>query len=720
MLDNRNWVVIVTQTIVNAWKVLKEEGVHNFWIRTKNKIRKILGKNLQSEFVSEIINLSKLESYNSLTFKHVNNPHVSILIPVYNQSLYTYNCLRSLHQRTGSGISFEIIIIDDLSTDNTVEVLQAISGITVLRNSENLGFIRSCNRGLEAARADLVCYLNNDTQILPNWLESLVDALESQITAAAVGSKLIYPDGRLQEAGGIIWQDASGCNYGRLDSPLEPQYNYVRPVDYCSAASLLVRTQLMRDLGGFSEEFLPAYYEDTDACFQLRERGYDILYQPQSQVIHYEGISSGTDESTGAKRHQVTNRTTFQNKWQQVLNQHYRDSANALAGSRRLCQQPIILIVDSYVPVYDRESGSCRLFQILKLMLDLGYTPIFLPDNGLPEEPYTSQLQQMGIEVLYPTPQQPDLLLQLRDRLPLLDLAWVCRPQLCEKYLPVLQTRNDLPTIYDTIDLHFVRMQRQESYQPASDTEPSWQEMKALELAIAQKTDATVVVTDPERTLLEELGISRVRTIPNVHIPYGGQLPRFEQRQGLLFIGGYNHVPNVDAVVWFCQEIAPIIWQRHPEIAVTLLGSNPPEAVQQLAGDRVTVTGYIADVEEYFLRAKVFVAPLRYGAGMKGKIGHSLSYGLPVVTTGIGAEGMGLVDGRDVIVREQPDAFANAVLEMYGDAELWERLSAQSLRAIEQFGPGSLRGHLQGLLNELLPTKLAADTSLRAVGRETD
>ena len=694
-------------TVNNAWRVFRDEGLKSFWIRTKNKIRKILGRDLQSEFASEIAKFAKLSPYSSLTFTIPENPKVSIIIPVYNQSLYTYNCLNSLHHRAGDRTPFEIIVIDDLSRDNTAEVLQAVSGINVLRNSENLGFIRSCNRGLDAARADLVCYLNNDTQILPNWLDALVDALESHPSAAAVGSKLIYPDGRLQEAGGIVWQNATGCNYGRLDSPLEPQYNYVRPVDYCSAASLLVRTQVMRELGGFSEEYLPAYYEDTDACFRLRDRGYDVLYQPKSQVIHYEGISSGTDESTGVKSYQVTNRTTFSDKWQQTLTQHYRDSADALKGSRRLCQSPSVLVIDSYVPVYDRESGSCRLFHILKLLRDLGCTPIFLPDNGLPQEPYTSQLQQMGIEVLYSTQQQPDLLLQLRDRLPLLDLAWICRPQLCEKYLPILQTRSDLPTIYDTIDLHFVRLERQESYQPVGDNEPSWQQMKDMELAIARKTDATVVVTDVERTLLEELGVQRVRTVPNIHIPYSGSLPGFEHRQGLLFIGGYNHQPNVDAVVWFCREIAPLIWQHHPDITVTLLGSNPPDAVQKLASDRVTVTGYIADVEGYFLQAKVFVAPLRYGAGMKGKIGHSLSYGLPVVTTAIGSEGMGLVDGLDVLVREEPEAFAKAVIEIYSDATLWSKLSAQSLRAIEQFGPNSLRGQLQGLLAELVPTSAA-------------
>ena len=714
------------KTLSNAWAVFRSEGANAFWQRTRLKIRKILRGNPQSAFVAELKRYAKLEPVKPLDFATLDCvigpesdtiPKVSILVPVYNQSHYTFNCLKSIYERSDRQVTFEIIAIDDASSDETEVMLQTISGIRVLRNPDNLGFIRSCNRGLAAARGELVWFLNNDTQLLPGCLTELVAIYESRTkdgtNVGAVGSKLIYANGQLQEAGGIIWQDASGCNFGRLDSPQEPQYNYVRPVDYCSGASLLINTELMRSLGGFSEEFLPAYYEDTDLCFRLRDRGYDVLYQPASQLIHYEGMSSGTDESSGVKRHQAINRDRFAQKWQQVLAGHDENVGDSAPfGARRLCRRPLVLVIDSYVPAYDRESGSCRLFHILNLLLELGCTPIFLPDNGLPEEPYTRQLQQLGIEVLYTTPQQPDLLQQLRDRLPLLDLAWICRPQLSEKYLPVLESRPDLATIYDTIDLHFVRMQRQEHYQPSAEGEPSWQQMKQLELAVARQTDATVVVTDIERKLLQELGIERVHTVPNIHVPFTGESPGFERRQGLLFIGGYNHVPNVDAVVWFCQDIAPLIWQEQPDMMITLLGSNPPDVVQQLASDRVKVTGYIADVEPYFLQARVFVSPLRYGAGMKGKIGHSLSYGLPVVTTAIGAEGMGLQDGRDVLVREEPAEFAQAVLDLYRDTVLWEQLSARGFEAIAQFGPESLRPRLQDLLEQLLPESMASQSPL--------
>ncbi len=690
------------QALSNAWRVFETEGLKSFLTRTRLKLRKILKGDRTNAFRAEIARYAKLAPPGPLDFKTVSQPEVSIIIPVHNQSSYTYNCLKSLHQRTTDKIPFEIIVIDDASTDDTTEVLQAIAGIRVLRNTTNLGFIQSCNRGIEEARADWVCFLNNDTQILPGWLEALVQTMRSHSNIGAVGSKLIYADGRLQEAGGIIWQDATGCNYGRLNSPQEPQYNYLRPVDYCSAASLLVRADLLADLGGFSTDFLPAYYEDTDLCFALRDRGYDVLYQPQSQLIHYEGVTCGIDETSGVKQHQTINRDKFQHKWQTALQHHCHSQRDgAVLGARRLCARPIILVIDSYVPAYDRESGSCRLFHILKLLLELGCTPIFLPNNGLPAEPYTSELQQMGIEVLYTTPNQPDLQLQLRDRLPMLDLAWVCRPQLCEKYFDLLRSRPDLPAIYDTIDLHFLRMQRQEDYMKSNDGDLSWQQMKELELGYARAADATVVVTDVEQKLLAELGIDRVRVVPNIHISYAGTLPEFDARSGLLFIGGYNHQPNVDAVVWLCQEIMPLVWAEDPEMTVTLLGSNPPDGVRELGGDRVIVTGYLADVDPYFLQARLFVAPLRFGAGMKGKIGHSLSYGLPVVTTSIGSEGMGLVAGTDAIVCDEPGVFAKEVLSLYGDRDRWTKMSAQSLRTIQRFGPEGLKGSLQSLVSEL-------------------
>lgn len=685
---------------------LQEEGWKPALKKTKRKIIKILtGKN-SSEFEEQVIESAKLAEPRPLEIASSDDPLVSIIIPAYNQFAYTFNCLESLSVNLSSDLAYEIIIVNDASTDDTLEQLATlVKGIKVLTNAENSGFIRSCNYGASQAKGQYLYFLNNDTRILENCLESLLKLIVNNPQVGAVGSKLIYANSKQQEAGGIIWNSADGWNYGRLDSPDEPEYNYVRPVDYCSGASLLVPTELFKQLGGFSQDFIPAYYEDTDLCFAIRELGYQVLYQPQSNVIHYEGITSGTDLSSGIKQYQVINQTKFREKWSKVLTKHLDNDANNVPkAARRLQGNPTILVIDSYVPLYDRESGCVRLLNILKLLLNLGYSVIFFPDNGYPEQPYTSVLQQLGIEVIYGTAQRYNLEEKLIKYLPLIDGVWLCRPELCDKYMDLIRLKTKVPIIYDTIDLHFLRLKRQKDYLDPSyqNTSWSWETYQKLELNYANQAEATVVVTEDEKQVLSSLGVKNVWVIPNIHEEiYLSEKVAFDQRSGLVFIGSYNHPPNIDAVKWLCLEIMPLVWASRPDITVNLLGSNLKDEVKELASDQVVVTGYVPEVEPYFQKSRIFVAPLRFGAGMKGKIGQSLSLGLPTITTRIGAEGMGLIDHQDVLIADTAEEFAQAVIELYDNMELWQKLADNSLETIKRYQPATVQTNLQTLLSNL-------------------
>ena len=685
---------------------LQEEGWKPALKKTKRKIIKILTGKSSSEFEEQVIESAKLAEPRPLEIASSDDPLVSIIIPAYNQFAYTFNCLESLSVNLSSDLAYEIIIVNDASTDETLEQLATlVKGIKVLTNAENSGFIRSCNYGASQAKGQYLYFLNNDTRILENCIESLLKLIVNNPQVGAVGSKLIYANSKQQEAGGIIWNSADGWNYGRLDSPEEPEYNYVRPVDYCSGASLLVPTELFKQLGGFSQDFIPAYYEDTDLCFAIRELGYQVLYQPQSNVIHYEGITSGTDLSSGIKQYQVINQTKFREKWSKVLTKHLDNDANNVPkAARRLQGNPTILVIDSYVPLYDRESGCVRLLNILKLLLNLGYSVIFFPDNGYPEQPYTSVLQQLGIEVIYGTPQRYNLEEKLIKYLPLIDGVWLCRPELCDKYMDLIRLKTKVPIIYDTIDLHFLRLKRQKDYLDPSyqNTSWSWETYQKLELNYANQAEATVVVTEDEKQVLSSLGVKNVWVIPNIHEEiYLSEKVAFDQRAGLVFIGSYNHPPNIDAVKWLCLEIMPLVWASRPDITVNLLGSNLKDEVKELASDKVVVTGYVPEVEPYFQESRVFVAPLRFGAGMKGKIGQSLSLGLPTITTRIGAEGMGLIDHQDVLIADTAEEFAQAVIELYDNRELWQKLADNSLETIKRYQPATVQTNLQALLSNL-------------------
>jgi GT2 family glycosyltransferase/glycosyltransferase involved in cell wall biosynthesis len=638
----------------------------------------------------------------------VRSPRITIIIPAFNNIDVTLRALASL-LACDVDIPIQVVVADDASTDGTIEILARLPGVEIVRNGRNRGFVDGCNRGAALARAWSILFLNNDTELAPGALRTLEARLASDDSVGIVGSKLVYPDGRLQEAGGIIWSDAGGWNFGRLDRPDRPQYNFARDVDYVSGASLLVRTDLFRELGGFDERFAPGYYEDADLCFAVRQRGFRVVYEPRSVVTHYEGMTSGTDESAGMKRFQPINKSKFFEKWEDVLELDHvlPDPANVSRAARlRGGEQRAVLVVDSYVPLYDREAGSNRLQHLIAGLREAKFRIVFFPDNALAMQPYTGDLQVNGIEVAYRVQNEHrSWQEQFVENLASVDLVWICRPELCKKYLPLVRAHANLPVVYDTIDLHHVRIRRQAELEGRF-ADDEWKRLEALELSCAFAADGTVVVSEAERELLCERGISPVCVVPTVHDPELEPSGGFEQSRGLLFIGGFNHTPNVDAALWLVKEIMPRVWEEIPGVPVTLLGSDPSPEVRNLASPCVFVPGFIHDVSPHFRSARMFVAPLRFGAGVKGKIGHALSFGLPIVTTPIGAEGFAIVNDVSGLVATSADDFAEAIVRLYHDSRLWNRLSAASTSVLEPFRSTTVIRTAQSFIDKLisLPT----------------
>ena len=615
----------------------------------------------------------------SLHFPAHEQVEVSVIIPVFNQLQFTHACLASL-QTAQERARFEVIIVDDCSTDKTTEVVPQIHGVVYLRNETNSGFIVSCNRGAAKARGKYLVFLNNDTIVKGGWLSALVETFAEDRQAGIVGSKLVYPDGRLQEAGGIIWQDASGWNYGKFDDPQKPEYNYLREVDYCSAAALMIPKALFLSVGGFDSRYAPAYYEDTDLAFKVRQAGYNVLYQPLSEVIHYEGATGGTDLSTGTKKHQDINRSTFAERWAAELMTKPANGDLTFLRQPRKPSGKNILVIDHHLPMPDRDSGSLRMFQMLKLLHQLGHRVTFIPDNLADIPPYTGELQKRGIEVVY-----HPYIQKVRDYLishgSEFDAVVLSRCQFARKH--IAEVRLYAPQsriIFDTVDLHFLREESEARLTRDPEIERKAHETRQREYELIDQSDETWVVSSTEQQLLQEKWPDKsIQLVSNIVDVPGSKTP-FALRRDWLFIGSFQHPPNIDAVLFFLKEIYPLVSEHLRDAKFYIIGDKAPPEIVALAAERIVVAGLQRDVRPFFESVKLSVAPLRFGAGVKGKINQSMAFGVPVVATSVAVEGAELNNREEILVADTPEDFARALIELYESEDLWNRLSKNGIR----------------------------------------
>lgn len=684
---------------IHARLSFKKEGfltvllrTFNYFIYGKGVLNKneIIKNNEESELekydVEKVLSLD-VDKVDKIFFEKEENPKVSIVIPVFNKWQYTYNCLDSLKKNIQTDTSYEIIVVDDGSSDETAEMIAMVENVKYVKNEKNLGFVGSCNGGAKIAKGKYLVFLNNDTAIKKNWLEALLETFEKNENIGLSGSKLIYPDGRLQEAGGIIWKNQNAWNYGRYGNPTKPEFNYLKDVNYCSGASIILSREIFEKLGGFDEIFSPGYFEDTDLAFRIRQMGLRTVYQPKSELFHFEGISSGNDLSSGMKKYQEINKKTFFERWGNILEkENYNDFDGQLFFARdKSIARKVVLFMDHNIPTFDKDAGSFIAFQYLKILKDLGYKIIFWPHNLAKLDPYTDILQQMGIEVFYGN---QDFGKFMKENGKFLNFAFISRPQVAREYLDILKENSNARILYIPHDLHFLREMRTAQVSKDENLKKQSLETKKIEKLAMEKSDISLFFSDKEVEIVEaEFPNVSVGIIPWIQKIENEKPVNFEDREGLIFIGGYNHKPNVDAVKWFHDEIFPLVLEKIPSIKVIFYGSNPPKEITGYNCKNFQIAGFIeeADLKNIFNAARVFIAPLRFGAGFKGKVAKAMSNGLPVVTTAIGAEGIGLIDGKNVLIaKDEARDFAEKIVSLYGDEKKWRELSLNSIAHLEE------------------------------------
>ena len=635
-------------------------------------------------------------------FASDSRPTVSVVVPTYGQHDVTRRCLASLAADM-EGLAYEVIVIDDAFVEPFDADSMHIAGLKLIRNENNLGFLRSCNRAVAAASGDFVLLLNNDTVVHAGAITSLLATYDQFENVGAVCAQLRFEDGSLQEAGGIVWRDGSAWNWGRGEDPADPRFCYPREVDYGSAAALMIRRSLWQDIGGFDEAFAPAYYEDTDFCFAVRRAGQRVMYQPLAVVTHFEGLSHGTDTTAGLKAYQVTNQTRFAEKWSGELVCHRGNGEDPLLERDRHAAARVLWI-EACLLTPDQDSGSLRTIRLLRILVGMGCKVTFLADNLDGDEPYRTQLSREGIEVIH-SPYAANVESFLRRHGSEFDVVTLCRHYIAIQHIDTVREVNPRAQIwFDTIDLHYLRLRRQFELDRKESTRTLAELAHREEMAVIEQADITVVVSEVEvEELSRERPAAKVIVISNIHEMGNTEVERVG-RQGVMFVGGFQHPPNVDAVEFYAEQIWPLFRERCPNVPTYIIGSRMPDRLRRLGEEHgLDMLGFVEDLTPYYDTCALSIAPLRYGAGVKGKVNQALSFGLPVVGTPVALEGMGLIDREHVLMAGEPESFALAMAEAYSDGALWSQLSRNGRASLEgRFTPEVARDALQCALKDVV------------------
>ena len=631
---------------------------------------------------------SFLASEAKLNFPKQELPIVSIILVLYNRAELTFQCLRSLAEVTiNSDYVCEIILVDNASSDRTSLLLGKVEGLKIIRNADNLNFLLAVNQASQVAQGEYLLLLNNDAQVLPGTIESAIATISSANDIGAVGGKIILLDGTLQEAGSLVWQDGSCLGYGREDYPLAPMYMFQRDVDYCSGAFLLTSRQLFLENGGFDRDYKPAYYEETDYCLRLWQQGKRVVYDPNAVILHFEFASSRSTEAAIALQH--SHQQIFVQKHQEQLKYHLvPDAENVLLARSARRDAPRVLFIDDRVPHSFLGSGFPRSRDILQSLVTLNCLVTFYPLN-FPEEDWQAVYQDIPrvVEVMvdYGIKRLTEF---FQERAEFYDTIVVSRPHNMQALEPIITRHpewfSNAKIVYDAEAVYALREVQQRRL---LGNKVSAEEIDLLiqqELELAKVADSIIAVSEHEKEHFLDFGFKSVFTLGHT-VPINPTKNSFEERKDILFVGAIHedNAPNADSVFWFVKEILPRIQEKLQfKVRFIIAGFNKSQKVFNLQSESVQVLGKVENLTELYERARIFVAPTRFAAGIPFKVHHASAHGLPMVTTPLIASQVGWQDEVELLIGNDASTFADRCVRLYSKPEVWQRLRESALTRV--------------------------------------
>ena len=636
----------------------------------------------------------------TIAFPSRGEPLVSIILVTRNKAHLTLLTLESIQEF--ASIPYELVLVDNGSHDSTSALLDRLEGATVLRNPANLGFGPACMQAVELAHGQYLCFFNNDALLSKGALEAALKNFESA-DIGAIGGKILLANGALQEAGSIIWSDGSALGYGRGDDPDFPQYNFRRPVDYCSGVFLITPASLFRKFGGFRQEFAPAYYEDTDYCMTLWQNSYRVMYEPAATILHYESASSGGNDL--AVSMMAAHQAKFADKWYEALRHHYPPLAKNICAARISVnsQSLRIVYIDDRIPQRSLGAGFPRSNDIVTALSGMGHHvvccnstfPLTANDiNALPPE----------VEIFDGYRNRDKL---VSEYMPAADVVWVSRPHnlklLLQAYPDVLSSRK-FDLLYDAEAIFAPRTRARTellgpSVAPGSPLEPSGLEE---EIALAKIADSVIVVSEADRQVMQRGGVDSLHIVGH-SISITPTTSPFQQRDAFLFIGAIHGLdnPNADSIRAFCNWQ----WDRiHQATGADFLvaGYGTEILRNEISRPGVVFLGRQEDPRSLYERARIFVVPTRFAAGMPYKAHEAAAFGVPLVVSPLIASQMQWCHGTDYFAGEELTMMAEYCIQLYQDEQLWQRFRRNGLARVEsELSPAAFKRNLCLVLSQV-------------------